>query len=99
MKEMITLECGYCASAFKKDLAEVRRHWKKGRETFYCSISCGAKAGNAHKKNRCIEKTCPVCKVSFAATTGAKEATFCSRSCASKGSVTKYRREKAACIP
>ena len=39
-----------------------------------------------------VEKICPHCKNKFTTLTGSKTATFCSRSCASAGSVTEKRR-------
>lgn len=42
---------------------------------------------------RPITKVCPVCDQPFETKTGAKSSTFCSRSCASKGSMSEDRRE------
>ena len=39
-----------------------------------------------------IEKICPHCKTTFKTLTGSKSKTFCSRSCASAGSMTEERR-------
>lgn len=95
MKE-IEIICAYCGKPFMKRAAEIRRQQKKGRTEFFCSQSCGAKYKNASKKKPTIEKICPVCGASFTTTLKVKEnKTFCSRSCASKGSVTEYRRSKA----
>jgi len=93
----VPLECSYCSKPFLLSKAEYNRQVRKGRERFFCSRSCSAKYGNDNRENRTreIEKTCPYCDKSFKTRTGKTEATFCSRGCASAGSVTKYRREKA----
>jgi very-short-patch-repair endonuclease/endogenous inhibitor of DNA gyrase (YacG/DUF329 family) len=92
MKSII-LECGWCGKPFKKELKEVVRQWKKGREMFYCSTSCAAKKGNEHRKAPEIEKTCPVCNKIFKTVSNKHERTFCSPSCASSGSMTDARWE------
>jgi len=91
----IDLECNWCNKPFKKELKEVVRQWKKGRDVFYCSSSCAGNKGNYHRKSPVIEKICPVCDKTFETKMNSHEATFCSRSCASAGSVTEYRRYKA----
>lgn len=91
----INLICPTCGKEFAKDLAEIKRQRKrKGLEVnFYCSAKCsGIAVGNRARKPTVI-KTCPVCGKEFESTTKAKSATFCSRSCASKGSVNEARRE------
>ena len=52
---------------------------------FFCCLSCSANYNNQNKKNDTITKVCPVCNNKFVTKEGSKEATFCSRSCASKG--------------
>lgn len=91
------LNCAWCANPFEKPVGEVNRQIKKGRQWFFCSLSCGAKHNNDQRgdKNRPIEKQCPECHKHFVSHTGAKAATFCSRSCASAGSVTDKRSEQA----
>jgi len=91
----IDLECNWCNKPFKKELKEVTRQWKKGRDVFYCSPSCAAKKGNEHRKAPEVEKTCPFCNKIFDTVSNKHERTFCSPSCASAGSVTEYRRYKA----
>ena len=64
---------------------------------FYCSLSCAAKKANAERPTARVpvEKICPHCGETFETLTGAKSSTFCSRSCASAGSVTDKRRNLA----
>lgn len=93
MGTMIKLKCSNpnCGKEFEKPIGEVNRKIKKGCTEFYCSISC---SGIKNKKRQLpiVQKICPVCGKIFETKSGAKEATFCSRSCASKGSVTDARR-------
>jgi hypothetical protein len=65
-----------------------------GFEILFCSRSCVAVYNNSLRGNqiRPIVKTCGFCGGRFNTTTGKAEATFCSRSCASSGSVTEARR-------
>ena len=90
----VGLECGWCGTLFEKEKGEVNRQIRKGRKSFFCSLSCGAKWHNAQRDDlkEEIEKRCPVCKEPFKTMTGAKSSTFCSRSCASKGSMSEERR-------
>lgn len=95
MKET-ELICSYCGKKFNKDIKEYNRQVKKGRKEFFCSLSCGAKWHNKNKIKPSVEKICPVCGAHFITSTKERyNNTFCSRSCASKGSVTEYRRAKA----
>lgn len=91
---MINLKCPECGNSFFKRKAEVTRQLKKNPNTqFYCCQKCAIIGGHKKQQNPIVTKTCPVCKELFATKSGAKEATFCSRSCASKGSVTEARRQ------
>ena len=84
--------CSYCGKTFYKAVGEYNRCMRLGRK-FYCGAKCAGKGVNEVKKKPDIVKICPVCGKSFTTTTKAKGATFCSRSCASKGSVTPARTE------
>lgn len=92
---MMALKCVWCDEEFEKMVAEVTRQMKKGKTRFFCSSSHAAKFRNAIRKDRKrkVTKICPSCDESFETMTGAKSATFCSRSCASSGSVTEARRQ------
>ncbi len=98
MPNFVSVCCEYCGKEFLRSAGEVNRSIRVGRR-FFCNDSCAAKLINSERPNRRrpIEKICPLCGGSFTATTGSHEATFCSRSCASKGSVTKVRRDAARC--
>lgn len=61
----------------------------------YCSGSCSAIANNASTRSKEVTRECPVCKVKFVSSTKKRGAIFCSRACASRGSVTEYRHSKA----
>ena len=88
------LMCSWCNNDFTILTKEYKRQIKKGRMSFFCSLSCAAKKRNAERPDRrvLVEKICPHCKNKFTTLTGSKTSTFCSRSCASAGSVTEKRR-------
>lgn len=88
---MLTLNCAWCGGSFSKRKAEVKRQMKKGRNYFFCSLNCAAHWGNRKKKNKDIKKVCPYCEEEFTSHTGTRAPVFCSRSCASAGSVTEKR--------
>ena len=93
MATMIKLKCANknCGKEFEKPLGEVNRRIKLGSTNFYCCAKC-AGTNNSKRIKPIITKVCPVCGNQFETKSGAKEATFCSRSCASKGSVNDARR-------
>lgn len=91
---MITLICGYCGKTFEKDTGEYNWHVKRGRTTFYCCQSCSAKASNSkHIKYGPRTQVCKFCGRSFY-TESKFSVKFCSRQCASAGSITDDRRRK-----
>ncbi len=92
---MPILKCSWCNNDFHIREAEYNRQIRNGRLYFFCNRSCAAKKNNASRPNRRIEieKVCPHCKKKFITQTGCKSATFCSRSCASAGSMSEKRRE------
>lgn len=92
---LIDMLCFYCGKNFKKEKSEIIRQTKKGRDKFFCTLSCGAKWHNGQREDlkREIDKTCSFCGRTFRTMTGAKSAEYCSRSCASKGSMNDSRRE------
>lgn len=94
-KSVTTLICPVCGKEFVKEIAEIRRRQKKcGIDVqFYCSASCSGKGVGERIRKPTVIKICPTCGKEFESTTKAKAATFCSRSCASKGSVNEARRE------
>jgi very-short-patch-repair endonuclease len=96
--KMLKMGCAWCGKSFESYKGEVTRWLKQGRDYFFCSRSCGTAHSNevSGKKQRPLEKVCPVCTQTFLTHTGKGESTFCSRSCASRGSVTPLRRQRAA---
>jgi hypothetical protein len=90
----VKLKCHFCGKPFEIRKAEYNRQVRKGRDHFYCSLSCSATKRNKTRPNRRVQvnKVCPYCGEEFQTMTGSKSATFCSRSCASAGSVTEKRR-------
>jgi very-short-patch-repair endonuclease len=95
--KMVTITCAYCGGAHEIRKGEFVRKTKMGKTQFYCSLTCSATAMNERlgKKSQPIERTCPTCGKQFISSTKAKGAKFCSRGCASAGSVTEYRRARA----
>lgn len=93
MGTMIKLKCCNpdCGKEFEKPIGEVNRKLKNGCTEFYCSIKCSG-IKNKKRIKPMVKKICPVCGNLFETKSGAKEATFCSRSCDSKGSITEARK-------
>lgn len=89
---LVEIICVGCGKTVQKPVGEVIRSRKLGRRLF-CSCSCAATTGNLSKRSVEVVKTCPVCGVSFKSSTGRRAKSFCSRSCASKGSMNEDRRE------
>lgn len=90
---MTELKCPICGIKFQKYTKEITRQIKKNPNTqFYCSKDCANIGVHEKQRNPIISKVCPVCGNYFSTKSGAKESTFCSRSCASKGSVNEARR-------
>ena len=84
----ISMYCAYCDSIFNLEKKEFNRQKKAGRSDFFCCRSCAAKHNNIPRKNNEIAKTCPVCYTVFKTKDGHDETTFCSRRCATMGSMT-----------
>ncbi len=89
--------CGWCKNEVKILKKEWNRQKKNGREIFFCNLSCSAHYINSKREDliKKIKEICPVCENKFETCTGKNKRIFCSRSCASKGSVTDKRRKKA----
>ena len=96
MEKTVRLVCATCGKEFDKPAGEYRRRVREGHTKFFCSISCGAISSNKERKAKIIEKICPVCGKTFTTKNNSNEATFCSRSCASKGSMTQKRKRAAS---
>jgi len=90
MPTMETIECASCGQSVEKPLGEVTRSKKLGRPMF-CGLSCSATHRNATRKAREFEMTCE-CGEVFTTTTRNKAKRHCSRSCASRFSMTRRRR-------
>lgn len=88
-------KCDYCGNVHFIELGEYTYWSRRGRTKFFCSRSCSAKYNNQSRKTASIERTltCPVCNKQFI-TNKPYEVTFCSRSCASKGSLTEHRLQR-----
>ncbi len=91
--ETIECKCANCGKLFKKSKPEYNRRIAKGSINFYCCRKCAGIKINADKKKPDVDKICPICGVKFQTSSREKGATFCSRSCASKGSVTLARTQ------
>ncbi len=87
------LSCERCGAQFERRTAEVNRSRRLGRKQ-YCGSSCSALVSNEQLKSRPLELTCQYCGTLFASSTHNKAAkAFCSRVCASAGSMSESRRE------
>lgn len=91
------LICKQCGMEFEKDIKEYNRRIKLGKTEFFCGNSCSMIYKNSQRTDlrQEITKECPYCGKKFVTLTGSKESTFCSRECASSGSMTEYRIKKA----
>lgn len=88
--------CTWCGIQSEKPDKEIRRQIKKGRNFFFCCSKHAAHYNNLNKRNRFpIRKKCKYCGTEFSTFTGRKEKSFCSRSHASRGSISELRRQKA----
>lgn len=92
----IDVKCAQCSKIFPMRRAEWNRQWRKGRTSFFCGLSCAATHANASKIAPVLRKLCAFCGNEFITKGDRHEAEFCSRSCASKGSVTDFRRQRAS---
>ena len=90
---LVDVICNTCGKSFKKPLGEYNRRIKNGSKVFYCCAKCSGIGVNKNKKAKIVDVVCPVCGKVFKSSTKVRAAKFCSRSCASKGSVTEKRRE------
>lgn len=88
-KEII---CAICGASHIIDLSEYNYQVNRGRTAFFCSRSCAAKYNNLSKKKPVIDKECEFCKKVFKCKPPYK-VRFCSRECASRGSITPKRLE------
>ena len=96
-KYRVPIVCAQCGRTHRIAKGEMKRQIARGRTRFFCGASCAARYGNEVMGHKAVEvtKECPTCHREFQSSTRRRAATFCSRGCASRGSVTDYRREKA----
>jgi len=97
---LVKLFCNYCGFEFLKEDREIKRRLKKDPNVkFYCSISCASYA-RSEFSIKIETKICPMCKQEFKCKISNKKTnkTFCSRECASLGSVTEARRNNSGQI-
>lgn len=93
----VTIICEWCRKEKNIPKGEYKRKVNLGTK-FFCGLSCSAKHRNNLLGKAPIygEKICKCCKKPFTAHLNIKKSPrFCSRSCASLGSVTEKRREAA----
>jgi hypothetical protein len=50
MTKMVNIKCSYCGKESEKRLAEINRQKKKGKNQFYCGLSCSGKSDTNLKK-------------------------------------------------
>lgn len=88
----VTIECKSCGKLHDIDKGEYNYWIRHGRDYFFCSRKCANQyINNKRKINHSRTLMCPQCGKQFQ-TSANYEVTYCSRSCASKASVTDYRR-------
>lgn len=92
MADMYSFLCEECGNPATKPRNEANRSLRLGRR-FFCSLRCAALTANRPKKLAAIVRNCRHCGNSFQSSLRKKGATFCSRECASRGSVTDRRRQ------
>lgn len=86
-----TITCPQCGNEAERPRGEVNRSRRLGRPVF-CTQKCAANHSNKPRKSVVFTANCPCCGTPFTTSTHNKAAKFCSRSCASKGSMTEERR-------
>ena len=89
--QKVKIFCNYCGNEVFKEPKEINRQLKKNANAkFYCNNTC-----SGLDKGKYIIKQCPVCNNYFECKISNKRTnkTFCSRECASAGSITKARIE------
>lgn len=88
---MPTLTCDYCQKDFWKEPKEYKRRVNKGATHFFCSVQC---LGYSRVAPLTLEeRKCEKCASSFRVDARLPNR-FCSRGCASAGSVTDYRKRR-----
>lgn len=94
MATMITIKCANCSADKDIDRSEYNYQVARGRKNFFCSRTCSAQYNNQKNKKWAKRvQVCEHCQKEFE-TESHYEVRFCSRECASAGSITDYRRQK-----
>lgn len=83
--------CFHCGARFVRENREINRKARLGKPHF-CSSTCAARHNADLTRAKEVVLTCP-CGNRFKSTTKAKAAIHCSRSCASRFSMSGERRE------
>ena len=93
MKKTITVICADCGENVEKPRKEYNRSTRL-RRRFFCNAKCAGSGVNESKKAEIIDRKCLYCGKIFSSRLTAKgsKVVFCSRECASAGSVTDCRR-------
>lgn len=92
---MTLITCSYCRKQIEKRTGEINRQLRRGNTRFFCDITCANKQINAEKRHLDRTDNCEYCGKEFTSVWHTKYTRFCSRECASAGSVTEYRRQRA----
>lgn len=82
-----TLQCYKCGTSFLIQTGEYNRQTRKGREHFFCSLSCSTTFNKTKTKN--IVSKCLWCNKEFDTTTHKQARRCCSIECAKKYSQSK----------
>jgi very-short-patch-repair endonuclease len=93
----VPVTCTRCGISFQKKKGEYNRRVRLGRPMF-CGTKCAGATINAAKKSLEIARNCECCGAAFVTTTHHKKVNvrFCSRGCASRGSMSDSRRAAQA---
>lgn len=88
----VEIDCANCNAKVTKEVREFNRAQRLGRRLF-CDLRCAALLANKPRRASKIMIPCPTCGDVMETSSKKRARKFCSRSCASSGSVTAYRRE------
>lgn len=97
--QTVRIVCNRCLKEKERRFTEVKRQLAKGTRHFFCSRECANATWSETltRSEPTVEKMCAYCGQQYSAIVRkGKPTDYCSRSCASKGSVTDYRRQRAA---
>lgn len=94
------LKCSYCGKEIEKPTKEVNRQIRKGRNDFFCDLTCGANQNNLKRGFQLFEeeeKICPQCGKLFITEIEHRKnrgtQVCCSKKCANKYFMNEERKQ------